>query len=180
MANLLDELIDRVEDPSLRETIAAEIQKLRSTKAFGLVYEKHLPECVRVPSAKVRKGSKVQDRSSASDETYIVASVEGKNATVIVDGAEQKKKLSDLVVLRQFGEPIYPGLARVSRVVKDPKKPFHTVINGENYHAVEALLYTIPESVDVLYLDPPYNSGARDWTYNNHYVDLNDSYRHSK
>src|SRR5690606_5455394 len=59
-------------------------------------------------------------------------------------------------------------------------KPFHLVINGENYHALELLQYTHEEKVDVIYADPPYNTGAKDWTYNNDYVDGSDVYRHSK
>jgi adenine-specific DNA-methyltransferase len=59
-------------------------------------------------------------------------------------------------------------------------KPFHTVINAENFHALQALLYTHEGKVDAIYIDPPYNTGARDWKYNNDYVDDDDAYRHSK
>src|SRR5258708_34062867 len=60
------------------------------------------------------------------------------------------------------------------------EKPFHAVINAENFHALQALLYTHEGKVDAIYIDPPYNSGARDWKYNNDYVDSDDAYRHSK
>ena len=60
-----------------------------------------------------------------------------------------------------------------------PTKPFHTVINGENFHALETLLYAYEGKVDCIYIDPPYNSGAKDWKYNNDYVDKDDVYRHS-
>src|SRR5690606_12344034 len=56
----------------------------------------------------------------------------------------------------------------------------HTVINGENYHVLNALTYTHRGKVDVIYIDPPYNTGARDWKYNNDYVEEDDLYRHSK
>ncbi|MBQ9059499.1 MAG: hypothetical protein IJ125_09970 [Atopobiaceae bacterium] len=59
-------------------------------------------------------------------------------------------------------------------------KPYHVVINGENYHALEALEFCYAGKVDCIYIDPPYNTGARDWKYNNDYVDGNDAYRHSK
>ena len=55
-----------------------------------------------------------------------------------------------------------------------------TVINAENFHALQALLYTHEGKIDAIYIDPPYNSGARDWRYNNDYVDSDDAYRHSK
>ncbi|MFP5342114.1 MAG: site-specific DNA-methyltransferase, partial [Candidatus Limnocylindria bacterium] len=57
---------------------------------------------------------------------------------------------------------------------------FHSVINAENYHALQALLYTDRGKVDAIYIDPPYNTGARDWKYNNDYVEGDDMYRHSK
>jgi adenine-specific DNA-methyltransferase len=60
------------------------------------------------------------------------------------------------------------------------RKPFHTVINGENYHVLKALTYSHRGKVDAIYIDPPYNTGAKDWKYNNDYVESDDLYRHSK
>jgi adenine-specific DNA-methyltransferase len=62
----------------------------------------------------------------------------------------------------------------------DANKPIHILIEGDNYHALSVLNYTHAKSIDVIYIDPPYNTGASDWKYNNHYVDINDSFRHSK
>jgi adenine-specific DNA-methyltransferase len=62
----------------------------------------------------------------------------------------------------------------------EPKKPYHTVINGENFHVLEALTFTHRGKIDAIYIDPPYNTGARDWKYNNDYVEEEDLYRHSK
>ena len=59
-------------------------------------------------------------------------------------------------------------------------KPTHILIEGDNYHALSVLNYTHEGAIDVIYIDPPFNTGARDWKYNNDYVDINDSYRHSK
>jgi adenine-specific DNA-methyltransferase len=95
-------------------------------------------------------------------------------------GSEDARPIEELVVVRDFGESIYPGLKIVGQISEGSSKPCHTIINGENYHALETLLYAMQGQVDVMYLDPPYNSGARDWTYNNDYVDSNDTYRHSK
>ena len=53
-------------------------------------------------------------------------------------------------------------------------------VNAENFHALQVLLYTHEGKVDTIYIDPPYNTGARDWKYNNDYVDSEDAYRHSK
>ncbi|MGI6544193.1 MAG: DNA methyltransferase [Limnochordia bacterium] len=85
-----------------------------------------------------------------------------------------------LIAVCTFGDPIYPGLRTVGKIQRGGNKPFHTVINAENYHALRALRLPLSGQVDVMYLDPPYNSGARDWTYNNDYVDSTDAYRHSK
>lgn len=54
------------------------------------------------------------------------------------------------------------------------------LIEGDNYHALSVLNYTHQGKIDFIYIDPPYNTGARDWKYNNDYVDRFDSYRHSK
>jgi len=65
-------------------------------------------------------------------------------------------------------------------IKNDPDKPTHILIEGDNYHALSVLNYTHEKSIDVIYIDPPYNTGAKDWKYNNNFVDLSDSYRHSK
>ncbi|MCA1709869.1 MAG: site-specific DNA-methyltransferase, partial [Actinobacteria bacterium] len=75
---------------------------------------------------------------------------------------------------------IYPGLVSTGTVERGGDKPFHTVINAENYHALQALLFTHRGKVDCIYIDPPYNTGAKDWKYNNDYVESDDLYRHSK
>ncbi len=59
-------------------------------------------------------------------------------------------------------------------------RPTNLLIEGDNYHALSVLNYTHAGKIDVIYIDPPYNTGARDWKYNNDYVDDNDGYRHSK
>jgi len=56
----------------------------------------------------------------------------------------------------------------------------HILIEGDNYHALSVLNYTHEKAIDFIYIDPPYNTGATDWTYNNNYVDASDPYRHSK
>ena len=75
-----------------------------------------------------------------------------------------------------------PVLSEVSKreVATDPAKPVNLLIEGDNYHALSVLNYTHHGKIDVIYIDPPYNTGARDWQYNNDYVDGEDSFRHSK
>ncbi len=65
-------------------------------------------------------------------------------------------------------------------ITKDKNGPVNILIEGDNYHALSVLNYTHKGKIDVIYIDPPYNTGAKDWKYNNDYVDINDTYRHSK
>ncbi len=59
-------------------------------------------------------------------------------------------------------------------------RQINLLIEGDNYHALSVLNYTHAGKIDVIYIDPPYNTGAKDWKYNNNYVDDKDGYRHSK
>ena len=89
--------------------------------------------------------------------------------------------LNDLVVVAEFGELIYPTLQMLDSVENAPDSDlWHTLIEADNYHALQLLIYLYAEKVDCIYIDPPYNTGAKDWKYNNDYVDSNDQYRHSK
>ncbi len=181
MTNVLDGLLAKVDDPGLRAMLQAEVDRLRRTKDFGLVFEKHMPENVRLYSHPVRRGLRVEERSGETDSTWLVRRVRDGRATLVdAEGQESKRSVEELVVVRQFGEPIYPGLKSVGRIERGGDKPFHAVINGENYHALEMLLYAYEGKVDCIYIDPPYNTGAKDWKYNNDYVDKDDAYRHSK
>lgn len=58
--------------------------------------------------------------------------------------------------------------------------PNHTLIEGDNLHALTALTFTHQNKIDVIYIDPPYNTGNKDFKYNDSFVDREDSYRHSK
>ena len=65
-------------------------------------------------------------------------------------------------------------------IASDPTKPYNFIIEGDNYHSLYTLNFTHKKKIDVIYIDPPYNTGAKDWKYNNDFVDENDRYRHSK
>ena len=68
---------------------------------------------------------------------------------------------------------------KTKKIITDINKPTNIIIEGDNYHALSVLNYTHSGKIDVIYIDPPYNSGKEDWKYNNNYVDKEDSYRHS-
>jgi len=65
-------------------------------------------------------------------------------------------------------------------IKNDPDKPTHILIEGDNYHALSVLNYTHEKSIDVIYIDPPYNTGNKDFKYNDRWVESEDSYKHSK
>ena len=65
-------------------------------------------------------------------------------------------------------------------LLSDTEAPNHILIEGDNLHALTALSYTHAGTIDVIYIDPPYNTGNKDFVYNDSYVDSEDAYRHSK
>jgi adenine-specific DNA-methyltransferase len=65
-------------------------------------------------------------------------------------------------------------------IITDKDKPVNLLIEGDNYHTLSVLNYTHAKKVDVIYIDPPYNTGNKDFIFNDHYVDREDAYRHSK
>jgi len=85
------------------------------------------------------------------------------------DVVEQCK--SELPILEEVKE---------KEIFTDPEEPTNILIEGDNYHALSVLNYTHKGKIDVIYIDPPYNTGAKNWKYNNNYVDKEDTYRHSK
>ena len=180
MADELNVLLEKVDDPALRADLRAAIDRIRAKRSFGLVFESHIPERLRLPDHPVRRGVTVAHRN-ASDEPRLVRRVQNGSAELVgSDGSTEDVNVSDLVVVAEFGRPIYPGLTRLGSIDRGGDKPAHIVINAENYHALEALQFSHAGSVDCIYIDPPYNSGANDWKYDNNYVDTEDGYRHSK
>ncbi|WP_218125756.1 site-specific DNA-methyltransferase [Acidaminococcus fermentans] len=152
-------------------------------KKFGLVFEEHLPECTPLYDVKIKRGSKVSLKTGKVNDIYIVNSIDGKEVTCEhrQDHHIEKFKLEDLVAVAEFGEPIYPYLKLVDSICNAPDSDlWHTLIEADNYHALQLLEYLYAEKVDCIYIDPPYNTGAKDWKYNNDYVDSTDQYRHSK
>lgn len=74
-----------------------------------------------------------------------------------------------------------PILQRVSeKEIKTDDSDYNILIEGDNFHALSVLNYTHKNKIDVIYIDPPYNTGNKDFIYNDSYVDKEDGYRHSK
>jgi adenine-specific DNA-methyltransferase len=182
MAALTD-LINQVEDKTLRERLLQEATRLSKQKKFGLVFEEHIPECTPLYGIEIKHGSTVSKKAGVINDVYRVIKITGDAAECVrlASGEKETIALSELVPVAKFGEPIYPTLQPIDRVENAPDSDlWHTLIEADNYHALQLLEYLYPKQVDCIYIDPPYNTGARDWKYNNDYVDSSDSYRHSK
>lgn len=180
---ILQDLIKQIDDQSLRQRIMAEVNKLSKQKKFGLVFEEHLPECTPLYDVEIRRDSKVALKTGQVSDIYIVRSIDGDRAVCEhkTDHMEADFALDELVAVAEFGEPIYPYLKPIDAVCNAPDSDlWHTLIEADNYHALQLLEYLYAGKVDCIYIDPPYNTGAKDWKYNNDYVDGSDAYRHSK
>lgn len=180
---LLQDLIQQIDDPVLRDRITAETDKLLKQKKFGLVFEEHLPECTPLYEVPVRVGGIVAKKTGYVSDIYFVTKIEGNAANCVNRETKEESviPLNNLVTVAQFGEPIYPYLKPIDTVCNAPESDlWHTLIEADNYHALQLLEYLYAGKVDCIYIDPPYNTGAKDWKYNNDYVDGSDTYRHSK
>ena len=161
----------RKADEQLGKDLEAEIAALTKRRTFGLVFEQHQPEAVELPGRGVRRGDKVRvlpprgevkqgdqrlwrvDRIERVDGTRVAHLIEFE----VEQPESQSALVDDLVIVAEFRDRIYPGLVETGRVERGgPDKPFHTVINAENYHALEMLTYTHRHSIDAIYIDPPF------------------------
>jgi adenine-specific DNA-methyltransferase len=114
---------------------------------------------------------------SKEELIQVIAKLETRKKYGLVWDAEYTKE--------RFEEEIENSLPVLEEVVSrkvntDPAKPINILIEGDNYHALSVLSCTHQGKIDVIYIDPPYNTGAKDWKYNNAFIDDNDTWRHSK
>lgn len=179
----INELVDQIEDANLRERIAKEVERLTKQNKFGLVFEEHLPECSPLYDIPVKVGGHVAKKLGKINNIYIVESVNSGIAKCVHKVSKEVEEIAvdELVTVAEFGEPIYPYLKPIDSICNAPDSDlWHTLIQADNYHALQLLQYLYKGKVDCIYIDPPYNTGAKDWKYNNDYVDSSDQYRHSK
>ena len=152
----LTDLIARAKakDAALGEELEREFKALASRRAFGLNFERHRPgerRTARAAGSEGRQGPRSaaarvngQGRPAAMAGRLRVERVRGGRAGESrpdrCRGAETPDvPVEDLVVVAEFRDPIYPGLVCTGKVERGGDKPFHTVINAENFHALEAL-----------------------------------------
>lgn len=199
----IDQLLNKIQNPELKAKLQLEVNRLQKQKRFGLVFEDHLPEATLLYDVEIRRGQKVTLKDAPLQKKFEVLSIQDGTATCVsLDESDENKRtdneassqsssentngieafeVNQLIAFADFGDPIYPYLKPIDKICNAPEsRLWHEVIEADNYHALQLLAYLYPGKVDCIYIDPPYNTGARDWKYNNDYVDSNDSYRHSK
>jgi len=182
----LEEKIAEIPNAELRQIIDEEVKALKKKKQFGLVFEPHSPEVVLRHRAAIKRDVTVAKKGGKLAETWQVLRVHGQDAEILRTDSDGKPlretvPVDSLIVVHRMAEPIYPALTSIASVQNgDPAQPHHILIEADNYHALQLLTYAYAGKVDCIYIDPPYNTGARDWKYNNDYVDGADGWRHSK
>jgi adenine-specific DNA-methyltransferase len=193
VSSQLQSILSRIErtDPATAGELRRQIALLTARREFGLNFERHLPERVGLPGRPIGVGDKVVfiapsgETSPVSKDAWIVVSVADEGDTAVAElrnphsGETASRALADLLFAADFRDTIYPGLESVERIERG-SGPFHAVINGENYHVLDALRYTHAAAIDLIYIDPPYNTGNEGWIYNDRYVAAEDGDKHSK
>ena len=179
----MDDLISEVKDERLRKELRAALSEIKRFQRFGIVFEEHIPETTLL-DLPIQIGSFVQRRDDEGGRLWRVKSFTNNDTRVSITAVNDTKAeivaVKDLLVVKRFGEPIYPALSSHGAIRRGGNKPFHAVVNGENFHVLQLFLYLYEGQVDCIYIDPPFNTGAHDWKYNNRYVDAADGWRHSK
>ena len=192
---VVQNLVDRAVKLGDRQ-LAADIRAFAAQRQFGLVFEHNRPERLRLFGKPIMRGDVVQilpergkKEDAASQLLWRVDSISADTAQLSPYKSPSYDEncndaraaaVEDIVAVAEYDQPIYAGLKETGRVERGGDKPYQVVINGENYHALETLAFAYAGKVDCIYIDPPYNTGARDWKYNNDYVGADDAYRHSK
>ena len=129
----IDDLIAQVEDRALRDRLRSKTNRINKGKTFGLVFEEHLPELTPIYNSKVRRHSKVAVRNKSLADLWRVRSIRDGEATCRNIGSNETREIpvKDLVVVRKFGEPIFPTLEPVDQVQNGPMgSPWHTLIES--------------------------------------------------
>lgn len=154
----INDLISQIQDESLRDRIQSEVNKMSKQKKFGLVFEEHLPECTPLYDVPVKRGSLVVLKGGDINNKYIVGSIVNGIAKCMNKVTEEVEEipLENLVTVAEFGEPIYPYLKPIDSICNAPDSDlWHTLIEADNYHALQLLEYLYAGKVDCIYIDPP-------------------------
>ncbi|TSC94691.1 MAG: methyltransferase [Candidatus Berkelbacteria bacterium Athens1014_28] len=100
-----------------------------------------------------------------------------KNSQEILDAFVNWENVPEKFTPKQF--PVLKEIKN-KEIETDKTKPVNLLIEGDNYHSLAVLNFTHQNKIDVIYIDPPYNTGNNDFRYNDKFIDREDSFRHSK
>lgn len=159
------------------------IDLINTKKKYGLVWEDkpedveetlrtHLPVLQEVKEKRITGFKDLQDRQDLKIGQDRQGSKQSSTPSLFDSILEAAQDANN-----QSNNPAH--LDQSLNPVKDCF-PNHTLIEGDNLHALTALTFTHENNIDVIYIDPPYNTGNKDFKYNDSFVDREDSYRHSK
>ena len=113
------------------------------------------------------------------DESLIAFNQIEKEITSKKFGLVWEEHEEDVFTMMQTAIPVFRE-DEEREIHTDDEIPYNFLLEGDNLHSLSLLEKTHKHKIDVIYIDPPYNTGAKDWKYNNDYVDKVDTYRHSK
>jgi adenine-specific DNA-methyltransferase len=142
----------KAKDPQLGADLEREFKALASRRAFGLNFERHQPEAVELPGRPARRGDKVRVlpprgcTAKGDGRLWTVRAIAGDDGRLVAQldlfGAaapeSREAAFADLVVVAEFRAVIYPGLVSTGKIERRGEKPFHVVVNGENFHALKS------------------------------------------
>jgi adenine-specific DNA-methyltransferase len=139
----IDDLLNHVADAHLRKQLGTAVGEIRERRQFGIVYESHIPETVALSGTSVKRGSLVLTRKRMSGDPLVVESINGKTALVSCSktGNKISANIEDLLVVKPFGEAVFPCLTLVSKLDRNNGSAAHVVISAENYHALQLLVH---------------------------------------
>jgi len=147
-------------DEYTKEQLLEEINKLTKQKKFGLVWE-----------------DKPEDVVEQCKTNFPVLQEIPERAILNAKYAKEAQSTQTTIFDANLCEPCENTL-RPLRL--ENQQPTHLIIEGDNYHALSVLNVTHKGKIDVIYIDPPYNTGNKDFKYNDKFVDSEDNFRHSK
>ena len=152
----INDLINKIDDLELRERIKAEVDKLSKQKKFGLVFENHVPECTALYDVSVHVGSKVALKDKKINDVYVVKAINDNQATCVSTQTKETTEFTvdSLVSIAEFGDEIYPYLKPIDSIENTPDSSlWHTLIEADNYHALQLLKYLYEGQVDCIYIE---------------------------
>ena len=184
----------RMEKPDLADDLQREFDALADRRSFGLNFERHVPEAVELPGRKVRKGDKVrvlpprgQTPKIEHDRLWRVTGFETVDGARRADCSPSTTPSDDAAVPSTTWSSSQSSATRSTPASSRPEKSSAGATSRSTRSSTPRTTTrsrrcssrTAARST-AIYIDPPYNTGAKDWKYNNDYVEGDDIYRHSK